>query len=156
MTKQQIIDYVMNTPHNTNPAILKQMLDEVAEEGGGGESLNFSTAEVTLNLTPPERITFNKETISTAINYPSTVYEDDYYSNSYLDATNHKATILLYNGIGYIDGMECRDAENNYWPILSSATVSGDIASWDANLGEGGAFVVTGNGTITASEWVGF
>lgn len=32
MGKQEVINYVMNTPHNTNPAILKQMLDEV--DGG--------------------------------------------------------------------------------------------------------------------------
>ena len=30
MTKNDIIKYVMNTPHNTNPAILFQMLDEFA------------------------------------------------------------------------------------------------------------------------------
>lgn len=34
MNKKAIIDYVMNTPHNTNPAILKQMLD--ANSGGAG------------------------------------------------------------------------------------------------------------------------
>lgn len=27
MNSQKIVDYVMNTPHNTNPAILKQMID---------------------------------------------------------------------------------------------------------------------------------
>ena len=32
MSKQDVIDYVMNTPHNTNPAILGQKLDEM---GGG-------------------------------------------------------------------------------------------------------------------------
>ena len=41
MDKQQIIDYVLDTPTNTNPRILGQMLDEYAAEGGGsgGESL---------------------------------------------------------------------------------------------------------------------
>ena len=29
MSKQDVIDYVMNTPHNTNPAILGQKLDEM-------------------------------------------------------------------------------------------------------------------------------
>ena len=39
MTKQDIIDYIMETPGNTNPAILNQMIDEV----GGGGSGDFST-----------------------------------------------------------------------------------------------------------------
>lgn len=39
MTKQDIIDYIMETPGNTNPAILSQMIDEVS----GGGSGDFST-----------------------------------------------------------------------------------------------------------------
>lgn len=39
MDKQGIIDYVMQTPMNTNPAILGQFLDEYGE----GESGDFST-----------------------------------------------------------------------------------------------------------------
>ena len=41
MSKQDIADYVFKTPHNTNPVILNQKLDELVEEsggGGGGES----------------------------------------------------------------------------------------------------------------------
>ena len=36
MSKQDIADYVFKTPHNTNPAILNQKLDELVEESGGG------------------------------------------------------------------------------------------------------------------------
>jgi len=43
MDKEQIIDYVMNSPANTNRAVLEGMLDEI---GGGGTSepliVNFS------------------------------------------------------------------------------------------------------------------
>ena len=35
MSKQDIADYVFKTPHNTNPAILNQKLDELVEESGG-------------------------------------------------------------------------------------------------------------------------
>lgn len=47
MTKKEIINYIMETPQNTNPAILSQMLDELAGEGSGGSS-DFSMATVTL------------------------------------------------------------------------------------------------------------
>ena len=33
MTNQEIVDYVINTPNNTNPVILKQMLKDVAGSG---------------------------------------------------------------------------------------------------------------------------
>lgn len=33
MTNQEIIDYVINTPNNTNPTILKQMLKDIAGSG---------------------------------------------------------------------------------------------------------------------------
>lgn len=36
MSKQDVIDYVFETPHNTNSAILNQKLDELIKEGGGG------------------------------------------------------------------------------------------------------------------------
>lgn len=33
MNKEQVLDYVMTTPTNTNPAILNQMLDEISGDG---------------------------------------------------------------------------------------------------------------------------
>ena len=33
---QNVMDYIMNTPHNTNPAILKQQLEELSANGTGG------------------------------------------------------------------------------------------------------------------------
>lgn len=33
MSSQEIVDYVMNTPHNTNPAILKSMIDTNSSSG---------------------------------------------------------------------------------------------------------------------------
>ena len=36
MSKQDVIDYIFETPLNTNPVILNQKLDELVEESGGG------------------------------------------------------------------------------------------------------------------------
>lgn len=49
MDKNDVIEYVMHTPHNTNKAVLSSMLNQLAEGGGGGSS-DFSTAEVTVDL----------------------------------------------------------------------------------------------------------
>ena len=45
MDKNDIIEYVMNTPHNTNKAVLSGMLNQLTEGGSG--SSDFSTAQVT-------------------------------------------------------------------------------------------------------------
>lgn len=47
MDTQTVLKYVMNSPENTNPNVLKGMLDQLSG-GGGGES-GFSTARVTVN-----------------------------------------------------------------------------------------------------------
>ena len=44
MTKEQIYDYVMKSPENTNPMILKGMLDEISSGESGG-SWNVMTAK---------------------------------------------------------------------------------------------------------------
>ena len=36
MTKEEIIEYVMETPENTNPNVLEGMLDELVNSSGGG------------------------------------------------------------------------------------------------------------------------
>ena len=43
MDKQQIIDYIMHTPSNTNPAVLGSMLDTFAGDGSGGVNLHTAT-----------------------------------------------------------------------------------------------------------------
>ena len=51
MSKQDVIDYVFKTPHNTNSAILNQKLDELVEEsGGGGGSVPAAGGVTTLHI----------------------------------------------------------------------------------------------------------
>ena len=47
MSKQKVIDYVLETPNNTNPAILGQFLDEM----GGGEEVSIDSLSITENGT---------------------------------------------------------------------------------------------------------
>ena len=53
MTKEDIITYVMNTPYNSNPAVLRAMLDQVEsggsdqdDQGGEGEDEGGNTGGV--------------------------------------------------------------------------------------------------------------
>ena len=43
----KVMEYVMNTPENTNPAVLRGMLESLSSEGGDGDS-DLSTTQVTL------------------------------------------------------------------------------------------------------------
>ena len=40
MDKEDIVKYVMHTPANTNPAVLRSMLDAFLAEQGGGDKSN--------------------------------------------------------------------------------------------------------------------
>ena len=46
MEKQDIMDYVLKTPENTNPAILKSMLDQLEEGSGGSGSSSAGKKQV--------------------------------------------------------------------------------------------------------------
>ena len=49
MDKNDIIEYVMNTPHNTNRAVLSSMLNQLTEGGGnGGSSIQNKMLTVTV------------------------------------------------------------------------------------------------------------
>ena len=79
MDKQQIIDYIMHTPSNTNPAMLGQFLDEYS--GGSGES--WST------LFEGEVTTVEDEGI----------YIIQLSNSDYIDADKIKVT---FNGVEYV------------------------------------------------------
>ncbi len=59
MDKQGIIDYVLDTPTNTNPRILGHMLEEYAAGGGDGGGGDFSIAEVTLINNTSDNLSLN-------------------------------------------------------------------------------------------------
>ena len=47
MDKNDIIEYVMNTPHNTNRAVLSSMLNQLTEDSSDGSS-DFNTVTVSI------------------------------------------------------------------------------------------------------------
>lgn len=66
MTKEEIIAYVMNTPENTNPAILSQKIDEYAGENSGtNESLEDNGYAVIKFELTNEEVVITEEGVST-------------------------------------------------------------------------------------------
>lgn len=52
MDKNDIIEYVMNTPHNTNRAVLSSMLNQLADGSGGDSDLY----RILVWITPQEEV----------------------------------------------------------------------------------------------------
>ena len=94
MDSQEIVDYVMETPGNTNPAILKQMIDGVSSSGGAFDLLAVidytKDKAVTLaaNYDDVKNKILNKDVVTTCViaydvnsvaNYyaPDELYYDD-------------------------------------------------------------------------------
>lgn len=50
MDKNDIIEYVMHTPHNTNRAVLSSMLNQLADGSAGGSDLY----RINVNVSPQE------------------------------------------------------------------------------------------------------
>ena len=131
MTKQDIIDYVMTTPHNTNRAVLSDMLNQLAEGGGGGSS-DFSTATVTI---------VNNYNEVFGLGMPMVDDDGGIYMEGFrgIDSGTYTIVINTTNGI-YLVG-------DNYDVGDPQISVSGDAIHIPDTLD----VIVTGDCTITIS-----
>lgn len=153
MTKQNIIDYVMNTPHNTNKAVLNSMLDSIVSGGGGDTSSDFVKANITLRTTGGEgnSAEFNIAPMDSNENATGChVYVDD--GITYIDYLEFSVqvggfepsesvqTVYLYmNGCAYVTCIQAKSADD--------FTVTGDATIVDD--GENITVVVSGDCTIS-------
>ena len=113
-------------------------------EGGGGSS-DFSTAEVTVNLTLDDSTTIASAFVNDVfLNFPD---ENFGYVGESLQVTNNKVVVILYNNYAEIGGLSASNTSDNYYVLGENVpTASGGVA-FDSELG---VFIVTGDGTITA------
>lgn len=88
MGKQQIIDYVMNTPQNTNPAILSQLIDENA---GGGGFTELTAIQIPTTHVVPQSLADKVDTMS-EIHYDIYLGKND-GSETYIQFFNRPQTI---------------------------------------------------------------
>ena len=61
MSKQDVMDYVFETPYNTNPKILDQILDDLIDEAGasGGGDLISSNEMYKIKILPDKTMEVN-------------------------------------------------------------------------------------------------
>lgn len=124
MTKQNIIDYVMTTPHNPNKAVLSSMLDSF-ETGDNKQEIELSAIENKV-YTPDEGKVYNKVTVNVPAPlsdlttaevilennealYTWTIYAPILDSNAVIvDEVSHGGTFTmpLYKGSVILDGAD--------------------------------------------------
>lgn len=147
MTKKDIIDYVLNSPWNSNPAVLNGMLDSF-QSGDNKEEIELSATEntvytpdegkvykkVTVNVpAPPSDITTAQVTltyeggglVNNYIGFPT--IENDVMHSSIVDVEG-TYTVPLYKGSIVISG-------NGH----TATVISGDAEISDGNI------IVTGD-----------
>ena len=146
MDKNDIIEYVMNTPHNTNKAVLSSMLNQLTEGGGGGSS-DFTEAKITINANLPEGRTLTSIEAITGFYYKDSEIP---FSGGCLADENNIAPILMYNGSGYIEKISV-DSSSGYFSFNPEYTTASGSIVWDANVGYYGAWLVTGDGSLTTT-----
>lgn len=127
----------------TNMSYFNELLGE--QLGGGGDS-DFSTAQVTLNLTAMDDeenpVTLVAESIKSEFLFASVPYTSEIF-----EVVNHQVNVLMSQNYGVISAIMALDENDNmYSQINGTPTTTGGV-TWNA---EGNFFEVTGDGTITA------
>lgn len=113
------------------------------EEPQGGSS-DFSTAEVTLNLTVEGETVVTTALDNVYIAYPS---DEHGYVCAYQPSENNKCKVLLYKGTCDVLGLLATDSnEQEYGTIVGTPVTTGGVR-WVVE----GNFEITGDGTITAT-----
>lgn len=143
MTKQDIIEYVMHTPHNTNKAVLSSMLDQLTESNGGENNLAIYKVNIVNNT--------NAQIRGVQAHYGVMLNEND-EPTEIIDVE----TRVNANDNDEFGVLAFLKSENPFGAISFgssvNATCSGGISPMEVLEGiEGTFFMVMGDGSITIS-----
>lgn len=156
MTKQDIIEYVMNTPHNTNKAVLSSMLNQLTDgssDGDGDTSSDFVKTNITLKITGGDSYAAEFNIMPTDSNENALgchVYVNDgitYIDNSEISVHvgGFEPSEVVQTVYLYLDG--CAYVTCNKIKSANDFTVTGDATIIDN--GEDSSVMVSGNCTIS-------
>lgn len=135
MDKQQIIDYVMHNPDNTNPAVLSDLLDELEESSKS----DFDTVQLTITNTSTDKFLKMENVIQIAQSI------DKMQASEYLIGINNTQTLTLVTYKELQRPIYFRTAEQN-------PTLTGDITLLESTVITGGykhRCMITGNATFS-------
>ena len=131
VTPDDIVEYVMNNPENTNPAVLRDLLIEAGTGSGGSSDFEYAKITVTNTATEPEQIV-------EAWGY---MVEDDFFDNTIIPIEPEQTKII--NGVMY--------KKTLYFYITASEkpTITGNITLDNEDRNEY-TYMVSGDCNISA------
>ena len=145
MTKEEIINYIKNTPENTNLNVLADMLNELGEGNIDNDKLlTFPMAEVTFNLTTTDGSEIAAVGIQTEM---GSDWEGDWVPTSvseYIVFTSLPNTILI--PIGLKIHISVVDTEEHVLSF-SELAVTGEAAISHGDI------TISGNCTVTGTVY---
>lgn len=145
------VEAVTFTENGTFTAPSGKAYSPVTVNVAGGSS-DFSTAEVTLNLTLPEGVTADVEYLATCLlPYPDLITAPP-YTSEFINAENHVVVLPMYQGKAYFL-MPAANANDVSYIITdpSDVVLSGSVVFDEQSQ----LFYVTGDCTITATLALG-
>lgn len=145
MEKQDIINYVLNTPENTNPVILNGMLSQLeAGGGGGGGDSDITTAEVTIKneLTGSENVPILITWLDPGLVEPLPIPAIARPVIFVPIGEEKIITVVLYKGAAY-----CK-IDNQSVQVNVAVETTGDI-NYNTQFNDG---TISGNCTITIGD----
>ena len=135
MDIQDVINYVNETPNNTNPAVLKGMVEAIVEdsesgESGGGSS-DFSIAHITFINTAQNSRYYTVKCPNIFEGYM------EFHEENVTTIAPRTIDVILYKGEQYVEAWE--------WDTSIAPVIVGDITYNSENEG----FIITGDGSIS-------
>ena len=124
MNKNDILDYVMNTPHNTNRAVLSSMLNQLGGGGSGDGYLGLHTATV--------NVTFDTSEVEGDV----TAIDHAYIRLGYVEDYGSQAIEFAY-GDGWIPITELGTPTQMTIPVSDTypVTIRFDAVAWEVTGG---------------------
>lgn len=101
MTVDEIMEYVMTTPENTNASVLKDMLDQLASSSGGGSSSECEYSIANLRITNTSNP--DEEDYGTIIYTNNLTYNNIYLGEFGIDSDATSATYEVEAGDAVTD-----------------------------------------------------
>jgi hypothetical protein len=155
MNIQEVLDYVMHTPANTNPNVLKSMLQALSEQdkiklstlmvsaNGTYESPGGAYRRVIVNVSTSNNLRLVDVTItSNGMNF-NRIYLPNYDSSGNLNGT------IILAGPGTQTVQVPIDSEKGLTGVMSDFDLSTPITVTGGISYTAGEFAITGAGTIT-------
>ena len=120
MNKENIIDYVIQTPHNPNKKVLDDMLETLIEESGGADNLTYSWNDLEdkpFGEKVEQTVVFENQ-IVTSTHVTMSGYAEATYTPKPFELEVGKEYVVKLDGVTYTCVAKKTDEDNNDYTYI--------------------------------------